>query len=256
MLVSVITPTRNRASTFLRETIESVALQVLPDWIEVEHIIADDCSQADEVDVLQELAKKYSHIEVVLRKESGGVSAARNSAFRASMGEIIIDLDDDDVLPQTSIVDRVTHLMHSDAMWSCGDMLKLDEQLQYKMGFDLIRRNNYPRTGLQALQGFLDGSLYAWAGTRTYRREALLEAGPWDESFPVAEDLEHWMRLAAVVAEPAWCERYLVLYREKENSLGINALRDGDMKKYGDLARKRWSNYIPGNPLPDGVPKW
>lgn len=256
ILVSIITPTKNRATSFLPDVLKSVSCQSLPVGMRIEHIVADDGSAPTERDTLRALTRGMPHLKIIYREESGGVSAARNSAFRAAQGELIIDLDDDDVLPSTSVRDRVSHLLRTDNFWSFGDMLKVDESLRYKLGHDLFTRITPPATIMQAMHGFLSGSLYAWAGTRTYRREAIELAGPWDESFRVAEDLEHWMRLTALASEPAICECYLVLFREKERSLGIDALNDGSMDKYALRARQRWANYFPGGPLPAGLPQW
>lgn len=256
VLISVLTPTRNRATTFLGDAVASVSSQVLPPGFEVEHVIADDGSISEEWEALRSLVSGDSRVCLVRRDTSTGVSGARNAAFRASQGEIIVDLDDDDILPSTSLADRTRHLLESGHLWSCGDMLKLDESLAYKVGADLAKRVDFPQTVAQAMRGFLAGELYAWAGTRTYYRSAIEDAGPWDETFPVAEDLEHWMRLTATCGQPSWCERWLVLYREKERSLGIDALRDGSMADCAARARARWSQWVPGKPLPDGLPRW
>lgn len=256
MLISVLTPTRDRALTFLPDTIASVACQRLPAGLRLEHVIADDASAPEHWQALRSIAADHPHVRLVRRETSGGVSAARNDAYRASEGEVIIDLDDDDLLPSTSVADRVEHLLASDALWSCGDMLKLDEQLRYKMGADLARREDIPETIAQAMRGFLTGSLYAWAGTRTYHRRAIEDAGPWDETFEVAEDLEHWMRLTAICGQPAWCDRWLVLFREKSSSLGIDAVHDGRMAAAAERARSRWANWSPGAALPHDLPTW
>lgn len=252
--VSVITPTHGRVKSFLPACVESVARQrLLPGW-ELEHVVCSDDDSDEDYAALLVLARGYPHVVVTRNmRDIHGVSAGRNQAFLLSTGDVIIDLDDDDVLPSTSVRDRVTHLMGSHAGWSFGGMLKMTEECVYKVGCDRV--GAAPVGQEDAMEAFLGSRLYAWSGTRTYRRSALLAAGPWDESFVVAEDLEHWLRLTAVVGAPDYCDAWLTLFREKDHSLGVNALRSGLMQSEGDKARARWAAWgTMGVPL--GLPSW
>jgi glycosyltransferase involved in cell wall biosynthesis len=253
--ISVITPTRNRASTFLPDCIASVASQRLPDSWQLEHIICDDASDPAERLALAQLAAEHSHIRVVYRTTAGGVAAARNEAFLASLGEVVADLDDDDMLPAFALHRRVSHLLEAGTGWSCGDLLRVDETGHYLVGQDSSANPNevFPGTQEGFIQGLLDGVLIAWTGTRTYLRDTLVTAGPWDESFPVAEDLEHWLRLTALVGAPAWYPAPASIFREKQRSLGIDALRDGSMQRHVDRARERYRSWPD---LPRGLPNW
>ena len=254
MLISVITPTRNRVTSFLRDCVVSVSCQRLPQGWTVEHIICDDGSDAAQFDALRDLAAGHSGVRVVRRPTPGGVSAARNTAFLASNGHIILDLDDDDIIPGDAVAMRVAHLLASGRSWSCGNMLKVDEEGRYLIGKDVGEPiGGAPEDQDGFMSGLLDGTVYAWAGTRTYLRSALLTAGPWDTSFVVAEDLEHWLRLTALVGAPAWYTGYAVIYREKARSLGIDALHDGSMAAQAERARSRYSTWPD---LPRDLPGW
>jgi glycosyltransferase involved in cell wall biosynthesis len=240
MLISVITSTRNRASSFLPDCVASVTDQRLPgDW-RLEHVVCDDASDPAERRALAALAAEHPHLRVLYRETAGGVSAARNDAFLASTGTVILDLDDDDMLPAFALHRRVMHLLGSGHAWSCGELLKVDETGRYLIGLDLGAGidEEIPVSQDGFLHGLLEGRWYAWAGTRTYLREALLTAGPWDESFPVAEDLEHWLRLTALVGAPAWYPAPAAIFREKERSLGIDAYNDGSMARHAERARE------------------
>lgn len=242
-----------RARSFLIDCIASVEAQRIPsDW-EVEHILALN-GEFQEEGLVQEIASRHRNVRVVYSHKVG-VSAARNLAFLGSQGEIILDLDDDDILPVNSVKDRVTHLLESGREWSIGNLLKIEEDGKYKIGCDLTV-NALPNNNLETMQSLLSGQVHAWTGTRTYHRRALDKAGPWDESFVVAEDLEHWLRLTAIVGTPAYCDKYLCLFREKDNSLGINAVRSGLMKSSQDRVAVRWNSWIPGSQLPGGIPTW
>lgn len=252
-LVSVITPTMGRAGSFLLDCVASVNAQLVPSGWEVEHILALNGDFQEEA-VVQEIASRHHNVRVVYSQKQGA-SVARNHAFLASQGEIIVDLDDDDILPITSIRDRVHHLLESDREWSVGNLLKIEEDRKYKIACDLVV-NGVPDGHLEAMKAFLSGAIHAWTGTRTYHRRALEQAGPWDESFIVAEDLEHWLRLTATVGAPDYCDKYLCIFREKEYSLGINAVRSGLMKSSQERAIERWGSWTPGASLPEALPTW
>jgi glycosyltransferase involved in cell wall biosynthesis len=254
MLVSVITPTRNRATSFLPDCIMSVSAQRLPDRWNLEHVVCDDGSDPDEITALLKLAQLHTHVRVVRRTHTGGVAAARNAAFLASRGDIVMDLDDDDLLPANALARRVQHLLDSGSGWACGALLKIDEAGRYLIGRDITSE---PEKIYQDQAGYMRGlqasEVHAWASTRTYLRSALLVAGPWDESFPVAEDLEHWLRLTSLVGAPSWFPEYAAIFREKGRSLGIDALNDGSMAIHAARARARYQRWPE---LPHGIPTW
>ena len=70
-----------------------------------EVLLINDCSP-DEVTnrICQELAQELV-INVVFRKENGGLSASRNTGFEVMKGKIAIPLDADDELPHKAIED-------------------------------------------------------------------------------------------------------------------------------------------------------
>ncbi|MBP6962562.1 glycosyltransferase family 2 protein [Candidatus Saccharibacteria bacterium] len=90
-LVSIITPTYNRAHT-IQTAIDSVLAQTYRDW---EMIIVDDGS-IDNTEVIV-LKNKDARIKY-LKKENGGASRARNYGIEYATGKWIMYLDSDDEL--------------------------------------------------------------------------------------------------------------------------------------------------------------
>jgi len=86
--VSVVLPTYNRAST-LRRAVGSVLAQ---SWDDFELIIVDDGSTDGSTDGLENLDWRIR----VIRRENGGVSAARNSGLAEAGGDLIGFIDSDD----------------------------------------------------------------------------------------------------------------------------------------------------------------
>lgn len=90
-LVSVVIPTRNRAS-LLRQTIRSVLDQT---WPETEVIVVDEASEDNTQAVLDEFG---ANIDILQHEIPKGPSFARNVGVANSSGEYVIFLDDDDLL--------------------------------------------------------------------------------------------------------------------------------------------------------------
>jgi len=90
-LVSVTSPTYNRADTILR-AIESVQNQTLRDW---ELLVVDDGSTDDTAGLIAARYAGEPRLKLI-RQENHGVSAARNAGLRASSGKYLAFIDSDD----------------------------------------------------------------------------------------------------------------------------------------------------------------
>lgn len=91
--VSVIIPVYN-AKEYLEECLESVVKQSLKN---IEIICIDDGSIDHSIEILNKYKNEDERI-IILRKENGGVSSARNAGLEIATGEYICFLDSDDYL--------------------------------------------------------------------------------------------------------------------------------------------------------------
>lgn len=250
MLISILTPTKNRATSFLPDLLQSIESQKIPEDWQIEHIICDDGSDEHEVAALKELVQSYSiTTKLILHKTSRGVASAHNDTLRVARGDILLDIDDDDVLTADSIKIRVAHLMQSDALWLAGNAIVVDEQLRPLKGKELIRDwdlASMSRT--QLMEALLNNKAWLWAGTRTYKRAAVFTqeglVREWDEQFSVASDLDYWLRLVHEVGVPDFVDKYLVYWREKQDSLAINAKRSGLQASMINAISNKWMPVI------------
>lgn len=242
MRISVITPSRNRAATFLPDTAATVAALWLPEGATLEHVICDDASDVDGTrEAYRALEDQYPHLKVVKHDAQRGVSAARNTALANATGDIILDVDDDDLLFQGAVIARANALQASGRAWVCGAGVTVHENGTYRIGEDLPYLDPAAfATRESALAGFLNGDIHAYASTRAYWRDTFTRAGGWDESYPIGEDYEHWLRLTVLVGPPAYLPAPTVAWRYKEHSLGIDMHRAGTMQQYVEKARIRW----------------
>ncbi len=93
--ISVIMPAYN-AEQYIIESLESVTNQSLSEK-EYEIIVINDGSTDGTQDILDEYSRKHDNI-IVLYKENGGPSSARNLGLNIARGEYIFFLDADDIL--------------------------------------------------------------------------------------------------------------------------------------------------------------
>ncbi|MEM8673460.1 MAG: glycosyltransferase [Cyanobacteria bacterium P01_G01_bin.67] len=133
-LISIIVPVYNPDEDFLRQAIESVLVQVYPNW---ELCLADDCSTKPYVrTVLEEYAQQDPRIKLTFRQENGHICHTSNSALSLATGEYIALLDHDDLLPPHALA-KVVDLLdkHPEADFIYSDEDKVDEQNIHKDPF-------------------------------------------------------------------------------------------------------------------------
>ena len=103
-LVSVITPTRNRA-TLLREALDSVAAQTLTEW---EHIVVDDGSDDGTAEMMAARAAADPRVSYIVRQTpSTGANVCRNIGIRAAKAPLVVLLDSDDLLEPACLEQRM-----------------------------------------------------------------------------------------------------------------------------------------------------
>lgn len=97
-IISIVIPIYN-VSSYLRECLDSVYSQYEKDW---EVILVDDGSNDESGNICEEYRQKYPQT-IVIHKENGGLSDARNAGIEIAKGEYIYFLDSDDWLAPNAI---------------------------------------------------------------------------------------------------------------------------------------------------------
>ena len=99
--VSVITPVYN-AARFLPRLFACVRNQY---GINVQHILVDDCSTDDSLQIMKKLAADDASIKIIVMPKNSGPVIARNRAIKEASGKYLAFLDADDFwLPEKSLV--------------------------------------------------------------------------------------------------------------------------------------------------------
>ena len=96
--VSVVIPVYN-VEKYIEECLRSVLEQTLCD---VEIICVDDGSQDASMEVVEKYAKIDNRI-VIIHKENGGLSSARNAGIKTARGKYIYFLDSDDYILEDTL---------------------------------------------------------------------------------------------------------------------------------------------------------
>lgn len=96
LMASVIIPVYNKAN-YLRDCINSIEGQTI-DRAAFEVILVDDGSSDNSLSICRDLANSSDLRIVVVAKENGGVSSARNAGMAKAQGKYLFFLDSDDSL--------------------------------------------------------------------------------------------------------------------------------------------------------------
>jgi len=182
--VSVIMPAYN-AAAYIEESIQSVFRQTFRDF---EVVVIDDGS----TDATAEVAAAAGGVVRLLRQANGGAASARNRGIEASRGEFIAFLDADDLWhPRMLRAQLEAFARHPEAGLVFTNCWNTDG----KRILPLTRTAQR-----QAAQGSVFRPLLAdnfvMTTTVMLRRVCLERVGLFDESLPVSEDYDLWLRIA------------------------------------------------------------
>ena len=206
-MIEVVIPARN-AGRFLRDTLRSVVAQTRPPALVT---VVDDRSEDGTRAVAEAAAAEFGNrlaIRVIRNAGPAGPAAARNTAIRASDQPLIALLDADDLLLPGHHATLAGLLQATpDAVLAFGDCSVFDHaSAAVRVTSHHARCGITPgqATPLHAGGLTLGDAMFAQLlrtgmfGTSAclVRREALLEAGLFDEAMMYSEDTDLFLRLA------------------------------------------------------------
>jgi glycosyltransferase involved in cell wall biosynthesis len=226
--VSVIVPAYN-AAPFIAQTIESVLGQAFRDF---EVIVVNDGSP-DTADLVRELQPYHSRI-VYLTQPNTGPSGARNHGIREARGKYIAFLDSDDVWMPEYLAKQMEMLAADpsiDLLYSNGVIIG---DVPYA-GRDLM--SMAPSHGEITFERVVSAECTVLTSCVVVRRQAVIEAGMFDERFRRSEDFHLWSRLSFRGARIRFHRGVLVQHRRRKGSLSDNqrAMWEGAIEVLKDL---------------------
>jgi glycosyltransferase involved in cell wall biosynthesis len=195
-LISVIIPTYNRWP-LIAEAIDSVLVQAFRDF---ELIVVDDGSTDG---TAKRLVKFDSRLRL-FKTTNRGVAAARNFGVGHAAGRYVAFLDSDDLwLPrkleiQLALLDRHPEIQicQTEEIWIRKGVKVNPKAIHRKPSGDIFVRS-------------LDLCLISPSAVMM-TRELFQRVGGFDESFPVCEDYDLWLRIASECSVPLIPEALVV----------------------------------------------
>ena len=184
---SVIIPAYN-AAHLISDALNSVFAQTTKDY---EIIVINDGSP-DTAEFEKALEPYLDHI-IYIRRANGGPAAARNTGILAAKAEFIALLDSDDQWEPTHL-EKMRELLERDPTLDLvyADAVNFGEST--KEGVTTMHAN--PSEGLATFESLVLCKCTVIGSTVVARRQTLIDAGLFDESFIQGEDFELWCRLA------------------------------------------------------------
>ena len=180
--VTTIIPTFNRGYC-LAESIQSVLDQNFSDF---ELIVVDDGSTDNTAEVIEQ----FSGIHKIRIKKNRGVSFARNLAIKQARGEWIAFLDSDDLWERDKLAIQMSwvecnpdyHAVYTDEIW-IRNGVRVNAMKKHRKYSGDIFRHCLPLCIVSPSSVLL-------------RNELLNKFGGFDESMPVCEDYDLWLRIS------------------------------------------------------------
>lgn len=183
MGVSVIIPVYNRCSE-LRRALDSVYAQTIP---ADEVIVVDDGS---DVDTGQLIRNRFPQTRFI-RQAHAGVSRARNHGIEHARGEWIAFLDSDDIWHPDKLRAQLNRLQRTD-----GEICHTDE-IWVRNGVRVNPHNKHRKSGGDLFSRCLALCLISPSSVMI-SRTLLKNVGGFDESLPVCEDYDLWLRISSL----------------------------------------------------------
>jgi GT2 family glycosyltransferase len=180
--VTVIIPTFNRGYC-LAESIQSVLNQ---DFTDFDLIVVDDGS----TDNTSEIMDQFPGVQQIRLEENRGVSFARNQGIAVAKGEWIAFLDSDDLWEKKKLTTQMNwveshsghHAIYTDEIW-------------VRNGVRVNAMNKHRKYSGDIFCHCLPLCIVSPSSVLLHT-ELLNEVGGFDESMPVCEDYDLWLRIA------------------------------------------------------------
>ena len=247
MKFSIILPTYNRASTFLKQAIDSVVSQSYENW---ELIIIDNNS----TDNTDELIKSFHNEKIKTYKidNHGNIARSRNLGIKKSNGDYIALIDSDDFWEKDKLLHSYKHFKNSKTDGFCHSEYWLypsgcQEIRHYGPNQNFLYSNLLERGNCLSLSAIvlsknileheisyinkydLDNLVYAAKILlKLGAKNILIKVGGFSEndSFITAEDYDLWLRLAKINSKMFFSKKIMGTFRIHVDSESRNIMKN------------------------------
>lgn len=180
-MISVIIPVRNAANT-VQASIKSVLSQGVQD-LEVLCIINGTTDDSEkEISVIDDKRVKILH-------SAPGIVPALNAGLRTACGDIIARQDADDIWLENKLRKQIDYLQANKEVDILGTQLEVVDGEG-----NFLRNTSYPERHEDIIKNLLSGVNPIGHPSVVFRRNILDKCAGYYDLFPLAEDLDLWMR--------------------------------------------------------------
>lgn len=188
--MSVVVPTYDRPDRVER-AVASVAGQT---YDRIELLVVDDCSETPVADALSDdHDRAFERFEVLRHDRNRGGSAARNTGIRASDGDYVALLDDDDRWEPEKVERQVDLFRRRDVGVVTTGAKVVDEDGQLVRRY---RHDDLPDDSVALTKRLLCRNVVGSCSAVMVDRDVVDAVGTFDERFPSWQDLEWYVRLS------------------------------------------------------------
>jgi glycosyltransferase involved in cell wall biosynthesis len=233
--IAVITPCYNRAK-LITECIKSVSLSNTFGLCEIEHIIVNDASTDNSLEVIDQ--HKNNHLKVIKLPENKGPANARNFAIGQSDADYIFCLDSDDVLFQNSLYSLLTFALDKKADWVYGDIIRGDRELRYQIGNDFF---GWSFKTIDDVLTSMYQNRHFFQHSSLFSKTAFDKAGGYDDALHIEEEVDLFTRMLLRGYFPHYLPSPLFIYRlHGEN---MSKIYSQDICNHKQALRRLYTKY-------------
>ncbi|MBW4609715.1 MAG: glycosyltransferase family 2 protein [Hassallia sp. WJT32-NPBG1] len=212
--VSVVIPAYN-VRHYIKDCLVSLQRQSFKDF---EALIVDDGSNDGTAEVVQPFCQQDSRFKL-LHKQNGGLSSARNYGIRHANTDYIALLDGDDIYKPDKLT---SHVVLLDAHPDVGVVYSASQAIRDDGRPTFLRLSGKP-IHPDPLFALLCKNFVGHGSNAVFRRCIFDEVGEFDEGLKSYEDLDFWLRIAALKRWRFYRDpRVLSLYRVRPSGLSFN----------------------------------
>jgi glycosyltransferase involved in cell wall biosynthesis len=214
--VSVIIPSYNTAH-LIAACLESVFAQTYQDF---EAVVVNDGSP--DTPELEEALQPYSDRIVYIKQENKRAAGARNNAIRHARGEFVAFLDSDD----SWLPDHLSSQMRMFAEDPSRDLVYCDALLVGDPNREVSFMQQCPSNGEASFDALIVERCQIPVSTVVARKQAIVNAGWFDEKLARCDDYDMWVRSAFSGAKIAYTRKLQArIFDNRPGSLGQSRAR-------------------------------
>lgn len=184
----------------------------------VELLLIDDGSTDDSLRQCKEYATRNKRI-VVLSKENGGVSSARNAGIKVAKGDYLMFVDADDQLYIDALKEVIQNIVDTKIHMYCFGFKIISNNKRHK----IYSHKNKASTGMELLPDYVFSKVPMLTGSFLISRELVLEKGLFfNEKYKYGED-QHFIIRGLMQADRVLVSEKLI-YCYVKNSISASAV--------------------------------